>query len=277
MIALQAPAKVNLSLRLLGRRSDGYHELETLMVPLELADQLRMESTSAGIELSCSNPGLPQGPENLAWKAAALFFERSGIRAGVRIELEKHIPAQAGLGGGSSDAAAVLRGLNQLHDAPFAGDQLRALAAELGSDVAFFIGGRAAVCRGRGEQIEELKEWHHAWKLVLVFPPFGVSTAWAYSQWQTGRNAAPESEEVDGVRLVNDLETPVFGKYVVLRSLKNWLKSQPGVAAAMMAGSGSTIFAVVNESCQDQELQRAVAQQFGPTFRVCPTRLVPSS
>jgi 4-diphosphocytidyl-2-C-methyl-D-erythritol kinase len=243
-----APAKINLSLRVLGRREDGFHEIETHMVPLTLADELDIEWTVASIELTCSDPSLPTGPENLAYRAAQLFIERHPpVGRGVRLTLEKRVPHGAGLGGGSSDAAAVLLALNELSGLRLPAGQLASLAAELGSDVPFFVYRSAATCRGRGERVEPVALGEPL-PLLLIKPPFPIPTPWAYSRWR-------DSRELPGVRytpqqfpwgeLMNDLERPVFEKYLVLAELKMWLLEQPEVAGALMSGSGSTMLAVL--------------------------------
>src|SRR6476619_2464412 len=152
---LWAPAKINLSFEVKGRRPDGFHEIETLMVPISLKDRLTIEVSpgEAGIRFSCDDPLLPTGDDNLVVRAAKLFREQTGNDAGVEITLEKKIPHGAGLGGGSSDAGTTLMGLNDLLQAGMPQDELLKLAAELGSDVPFFIVRSAAICRGRGELV----------------------------------------------------------------------------------------------------------------------------
>ena len=151
-----APAKINLNLRVLGRNeATGYHDLETWMVPVSLADELRVVlTTDPAITLTCSDPELDSASGNLAWKAAELFLRQTESRGGARIELHKHIPHGAGLGGGSSDAAAVLKALNDQSGRPLDGPGLEKMAAHLGSDVPFFIRGEPAMARGRGERLE---------------------------------------------------------------------------------------------------------------------------
>ncbi len=266
-----APAKINLSLRVLGRREDGFHALETLMVPLDLADEIALEDTGSpgadGIELVCSDPTLPHGSGNLAYRAAELFRARLGRGLpSVRIVLTKRIPHGAGLGGGSSDAATVLLALNERTQAGFSTTELAAMAAELGSDVPFFVHQRAAVCRGRGELIEPTK-FDHALSLLLFKPDFPVPTPWAYQRWR-------DSRELDGVlygpqpfawgELVNDLERPVFEKYLVLADLKMWLLRQPEVAGALLSGSGSTMLALLRDASASAEaLVARTRENFG--------------
>ncbi len=270
-----APAKINLSLRVLGRRADGFHEIETLMVPLSLADELEVDwqspapahSASAAIELECNDPSLPAGPENLAYRAAEIFRrDVAPDLAPVRISLTKRIPHGAGLGGGSSDAAAVLLALNELAQNRVSVMRLATLAAELGSDVPFFLAGGAAVCRGRGEIVQPVS-FGAQLPLLLLKPPFPVPTPWAYKQWR-------DSKPLPGVRyepqafawgeMVNDLERPVFEKYLMLAELKSWLLDQPEVAGALLSGSGSTVLAVLRTVTDDRTpLADRAMRQFG--------------
>ena len=177
-----APAKINLYLHITGRRADGFHELETLMVPISLDDLLEIELIPAGIAFTCSDPTLANAQDNLATMAARVFLEEFKVDTGVRIHLQKNVPVGAGLGGGSSDAAAVLLALRTLTGVKAEDAKLAELAARLGSDVPFFIYGRPAVCRGRGEIIEPttLRE---AYQGLLVHPGFGVPTPWAYKTY----------------------------------------------------------------------------------------------
>ncbi len=248
---LRAPAKINLSLRILSRRADGFHEIETLMTPASLYDDVRLTlSTIAGqIDFTCDDPSLPAGDDNLVMKAARLFLDATQTQQGLKISLSKQIPHRAGLGGGSSDAAAVLLGLNELLGATMSEDELAALGAQIGSDVPFFILRSASVCRGRGELVEPT-ELAGPIVLLLLKPAFGVPTAWAYSRWQDSRElpGVPyQPQEFCGLNFFNDLEQPVFEKYVFLARMKMWLIRQPEVGAAMLSGSGSTIFAVLRD------------------------------
>ncbi len=276
-LTLPAPAKVNLSLRVLGRRADGFHDIETLMVPLALADRVTLAAGERdGIEFHCDDPTLPTDGNNLAVRAATAFHERAGFVPRLRLTLEKHVPHGAGLGGGSSDAASVLLGLNEFHGFPLAPATLAELAATLGSDVPFFLVRGPAVCRGRGEQVEAAPRTFTGSRLPLLLlkPPFGVPTPWAYSRWRDAR-------EVPGVpyaaqtfawgELVNDLERPVFEKHVFLATLKGWLLAQPGVAGALMSGSGSTTLAVLHDPAGGADLARRAKAVFGEGLWTCET------
>jgi len=242
-----APAKINLSLRILNRRADGFHEIDTFIAPISLCDELTIERNKEGIDFRCDEPSVPTGDGNLVVRAAKTFFERTNLKPAVAIELRKKIPQGAGLGGGSSDAAATLIALNQLFKIKLSLEELAELGSGIGSDVAFFIFGSAATCSGRGEIVKP-KKLEQQLSILLLKPAFQVSTVWAYSRWQHSRElpgVCYGAQEFAGQTFVNDLERPVFGKFVFLAELKMWLVKQPEVAAALMSGSGSTIFAVM--------------------------------
>jgi 4-diphosphocytidyl-2-C-methyl-D-erythritol kinase len=273
---LQAPAKINLSFEIKGRREDGFHEIETLMAPITLSDRLTIErgKPGAGVKFSCDDPSLPAGEENLVVRAARLFQKTTKIEAGVEIYLEKKIPHGAGLGGGSSDAAATLLGLNELFETRLDQKTLVELAAEIGSDVPFFLLRCTATGRGRGEVVEPatLPACFH---LLLLKPNFGVPTPWAYARWKDSRELpgvdyAPQT--FSGVRLSNDLERPVFEKFVLLGHLKGWLRLQPEVGAALMSGSGSTVFAVLRDGVEAEKVAARVRESFDSMWtHVCTT------
>lgn len=248
---LRAPAKINLSFRVIGRRADGFHEVETLMAPISLHDELTITAhgEAGEIELLCDDPSLPAGEDNLVVRAARLFVRATnGVRS-VRIELKKRIPHGAGLGGGSSDAASTLLGLNQLFDAGLPVQELGNLAAEIGSDVPFFLFRSQAFCRGRGELVTPA-DIQQRMPLLLLKPAFGVPTPWAYSRWKDAvelPGVSYAAQEFGGLTFINDLERPVFEKHLFLAQLKMWLLAQSEVAVAMMSGSGSTMFAVLRD------------------------------
>ena len=278
-ISLTAPAKINLSLRILGKRPDGFHELETLMVPVDLADTVEVcHGDGHGITLTCNDPELPPGGDNLCVKAAEAFRAATGLYHGIAITLLKRIPHGAGLGGGSSDAAAVLKGLNELFDAPLVDEELHQIAASLGSDVPFFLGSGAAWCRGRGEILESACALPKR-TLLLIKPPFPVPTAWAYKKYAELKESGklpdqPEKHFLEDLDIVNDLEAPVFDKYVLLPVMKAWLREQLGVESAFMTGSGSTMVAVMAPGSSDHQiaaLKQGVGAKFGETMWVCRT------
>lgn len=266
---LRAPAKVNLHLRICGKRADGFHDLETLMVPLSLADDIMVE-TSLGrtVRVECDNPEVPLGEKNLAAVAAHRFSHHTGRQFAARIAITKRIPMGAGLGGGSSDAAAVLTALDTIFETRLGVAGLERIAAELGSDVPFFIRRHAAWCRGRGEQIEA---WNLPEKLPLLLlkPVFGVETPWAYQNWAASRDLPgldDREQDLGWVRIFNSLERPVFEKFLILPAMKRWLRAQPGVRAAAMSGSGSTMFAVLHEASVAEDLMARARVEFGESL-----------
>jgi 4-diphosphocytidyl-2-C-methyl-D-erythritol kinase len=264
-----APAKINLSLRVLRRRDDGFHEIESLLVPVSVFDRLEVElADGGGLVFTCDDATLATDDTNLVVRAARLFCAEVGLEPDLRIHLAKNIPHGAGLGGGSSDAAQTLLALNHLFCTELPHETLLSLAADLGSDVPFFIHGAAARAMGRGERIEPV-DFSHRLPLLLLKPPFGVPTPWAYQRWR-------ESREIPGIpysvqpepwgELVNDLERPVFEKHLVLATLKQWLLAQPEVTGALLSGSGSTVFAVLHNPTDALPLGARAAAEFGDTW-----------
>ncbi len=265
-----SPAKINLWLRVLGRRDDGFHEVATRLLRLSLADEVRLghHGTGRALKVNCSDPSLPVDDNNLAVRALHLFQERAGVGGSWRLHLKKRIPTGAGLGGGSGNAATVLRLANQLCGAPLSEEVLLELAAGIGADVAFFVlDAAAADGKGRGEQVTRV-EAGEPLTLVLIKPPFPVSTPWAYKQWK-GSHELPEVLYAPQITrwgaLVNDLERPVFEKYLLLPSLKSWLLEQPECQAALMSGSGSTMFAVTRAGAEAVRLAEKARAYAGET------------
>jgi 4-diphosphocytidyl-2-C-methyl-D-erythritol kinase len=261
-----APAKINLSLEILGRRPDGFHDLNSLMVPVSVFDELTFELNPEGdLEFVCPSPGIPLDEGNLVVRAARLFCNTFGILPQLRITLQKEIPHGAGLGGGSSDAATTLLALDSLFETRLERKDLAQLAAEIGSDVPFFIYQSAAWIGGRGERVSPVGGLPSV-PLLLVKPPFGVPTPWAYQHWQASQRlpgiSYEEQPSCTGL-LRNDLERPVFQKYILLADLKRWLLAQPEVEAALMSGSGSTVFALLHSKEAGFELGERLAVEFG--------------
>jgi 4-diphosphocytidyl-2-C-methyl-D-erythritol kinase len=268
-----APAKINLSLKVAGRRADGFHEIETLIVPISLADELVLEKKEPGegIVFQCDDPSIPAGPQNLVVRAARAFFNHTKVAADVRIELRKKIPHGAGLGGGSSDAASTLTGLNDLYETGLPRKALAELGAAIGSDVPFFFFRSAAICRGRGELVSP-QSLPDALSLLLLKPEFGVATASAYADWRDSQEipgVSYEPQELGGIKFFNDLERPVFQKFVFLAEIKMWLLKQPEVGAALMSGSGSTMFAVVNKLAEAEALAARAKAELDPKLWCC--------
>ncbi|MES2309738.1 MAG: 4-(cytidine 5'-diphospho)-2-C-methyl-D-erythritol kinase [Verrucomicrobiota bacterium] len=247
----QAPAKINLNLRILGKRADGFHELETFMLPISLADELRFIKREEGIQMTCSDASLPCDSSNLVWKAAALFLQTYAVKGGVEIHLEKKTPHGAGLGGGSSDAATVLLTLREMYQVSTSDEELAALSSQMGSDIPFFIYRKAAWCRGRGEIIEP-KELRNSYQGVLVHPGFGVPTPWAYKTYAQNPSQGVCGKDLGDVILQNDLEPPVFSKYIWMYPI-----------AEQNIRSRSAVFALTYPGVPREELLERFRLEFG--------------
>jgi 4-diphosphocytidyl-2-C-methyl-D-erythritol kinase len=272
-VQVLAPAKINLSLKIRGKRNDGYHELDTLIAPISLYDEIRVENgpQGKGIKFCCDDPSVPHGDDNLGVRAAKAFFETTKMERAISIDLKKKIPHGAGLGGGSSDAASVLLALNAFFDAKLSQNALAEIAAPIGSDVPFFLFQSAARCKGHGEMVAPVK-LNRQFSILLLKPGFVVSTAWAYSRWQHSREipGVPyEAQEFADLVFVNDLERPVFEKFVFLAQLKMWLLSQSEVGAALMSGSGSTMFAVMRENADADRVAKRAKTALDPELWTC--------
>ena len=276
-----SPAKINLYLRILGKRPDGYHELETVMLPLDFGDEITLQLRKTDLILECDNPNLPTDDSNLALRAAKLLVERCGVEHGAKITLRKRTPLAAGLGGGSSNAAAVLLGLRQLWGLRADDSLLRELAASLGSDVSFFITSSAALCRGRGEQIEPVS-CKFTGIILLVNPGFGISTKWAYESWAKANAASrltvnpPEvslllralaEDDLAGISrcLFNSLEAPSIKKFPVLDLIKKAMR-EGGAVSALMSGSGATVFGLFATAKAAERSVQQIREQFGPSM-----------
>lgn len=277
MMQVLAPAKINLSLKILRRRNDGFHEIETLMAPITLCDEIEIgKSDSKQIEFHCDDPSVPAGEDNLIGRAAKSFFAATRLKSAVSIDLKKKIPHGAGLGGGSSDAASTLLALNELFGTKLAREELAKLGEGIGSDVPFFIFQSLALCKGRGELVTPVK-LKEKLSILLLKPAFVVSTAWAYSRWQDSREIPAvryTGQEFDGQIFANDLERPVFEKFVFLAELKMWLLQQAEVGAALMSGSGSTVFAVLRENADANVIAKRAKAELDPELwtSACKTR-----
>ena len=247
-LILKTPAKINLCLRILGLRADGYHELITWMQQISLYDEVRVEPGGERILVYADREGVPDGRENIVHRAARALREASGRKAlGARIYLKKNIPAGAGLGGGSGNAAGALWALNRTWSLGMRRRELGEVAARVGSDVPFFLHGPAAVCRGRGERVEEREALGSGW-FLLVRPPVALSTqeVYAWSREKIDREGRNFEKKNDPARLGryeygNDLEEIVFPRYPELAGLCEALVRH-GAVRAMMSGSGSTVF-----------------------------------
>ncbi len=274
-LVLNSTCKVNLLLNILGKREDGFHELESIIQPVPLFDELRFERGGQGIELTCSDPRLSVDKDNLVHRAASLFLKKIDAD-GIRVHLQKNLPLAAGLGAGSSNAAFTLRALNELFDSPLSADDLHDLAAFLGSDVPFFLQDNPALVTGRGEVVKPLEPFPALLGrgLLLIHPGFGVSTPWAYqalaempnAYGNEGKAAATlRSLQAGGlVGFANSLEAPVFQKHAVLPILKKFL-AENGALVALMSGSGSTTFAITEGRPAAEALRAKYHEHFGQT------------
>ena len=268
VISLKAPAKVNLFLEILGKRDDGYHEIETIMQEIDLADSLQFEETQEGVTLECNDKNIPANQDNLVCKAANLILEECGIKKGVLINLEKNIPVGAGLGGGSSDAATTLKALNSLWKVGLNNEELMEFAAKLGSDIPFFINGKTALCRGRGELITPV-EVRNRMDYIILFPRVHISTETIYKNLKIDLtkkrkdvsfflDALKYSEAASISKLLfNRLEEIIFATYPDLLQVKSTLESF-GFCGLSISGSGSAFFGLCNDRHQAEVIKSKI-------------------
>jgi 4-diphosphocytidyl-2-C-methyl-D-erythritol kinase len=287
-----APAKINLYLRIIGRRPDGYHLLDSVMVPISLYDDIHITVApgeqgvarpGAALVVHCDDPTVPDGETNLAYKAAALVCQEARLQARICIHLRKRIPAGAGLGGGSSNAATVLKSLNTLLALRWTEARLRELGARLGADVPFFIPCRPAHIGGIGDIVTTVPPLPVC-SMVLVVPPFSVSTPWAYRRFDELLPADPASAQpwqlLPGqwpprACLINDLERAVLPAYPLIAALKEDLR-RLGAEGALMSGSGSSVFGIFRHHTVAEQAVTAL-QAHGRVFLVEPLPGPPGS
>ena len=268
VISLKAPAKVNLFLEILGKRDDGFHEIETIMQEIDLADSLQFEETQEGVTLECNDKNIPANQDNLVCKAANLILEECGIKKGVLINLEKNIPVGAGLGGGSSDAATTLKALNSLWKIGLNNEELMEFAAKLGSDIPFFINGKTALCRGRGELITPV-EVRNRMDYIILFPRVHISTETIYKNLKIDLTKkrkdvsffldALKYSEVASISklLFNRLEEIIFATYPDLLQVKSTLESFD-FCGLSISGSGSAFFGLCNDKHQAEVIKSKI-------------------
>lgn len=279
-VTVHACAKINLSLRVLGIRADGYHELRTTFQSLSLHDTLTFERTRGPFELTCDDPGCPADQSNLVWKAAQAMWQlrgRSGAVRGVRVHLAKRIPSQAGLGGGSSDAAATIRALSLLwqFDRPIGVWEV--VGRHLGADVPYFLHGGTALGVERGDVLYPLRDLSKAW-VVIARPDFGVSTKDAFGWWDAAvlggkeprRAPMAAGDETESLDWRNDLESHVCARHPAITRLVKRLKIG-GARLAAMSGSGSAVFALFD---QKTKAEGAAAAVRGPGVEVWLARTI---
>lgn len=260
-------AKINLFLRVIRRRPDGYHNLLSLMCAVELADEMTLNFRCQGIAVSCNHAEVPVDQRNTAWRAARFFFEKLGLEPRLHIQINKNIPVAAGLGGGSSNAATVLTALNRAYGTPLSHGQIMAAGRAIGADVPFFITGGPAWAAGIGDRLRPVRGLP-AWNVVLVNPGFAVSTADTYKNLNLRltkcqqklkyyplvlRGSAPAGF------LCNDLESVTLARYTELADIKNYLL-ELGAVGALMSGSGPTVFGLFDSRQQASEIRMSLAQ-----------------
>jgi 4-diphosphocytidyl-2-C-methyl-D-erythritol kinase len=265
-LILPAHAKINLGLYVLGKRSDGYHDIWTIFQELEFHDTLYFRKQSEKLIITTNQPMLPVGKDNLVWQAIQLLHQRTSCPEAVAIHIEKNIPLGAGLGGGSSNAAAALIGMNQLFHLGLTHHELAVIGTELGSDIPFFLYGGTALARGRGEKIQPLSGFPSVW-VLLINPGIHISSGWAYKNLNLKLTNFKEIisvlPELNGIvvtgsnpsSLKNMLEEPVMKKYPVIGSIKAQLLDN-GAEWAMMCGSGSTVFGIFSSKASIEKARQ---------------------
>jgi 4-diphosphocytidyl-2-C-methyl-D-erythritol kinase len=267
-VSVRSHAKINLGLRILGKRGDGYHDIETLFHTIELSDRLFAKEAEKGIHVACSFPGVPQDSENIVFAAAQRTLEAAGSTKGVSIEIEKQIPPGGGLGGASTNAAAAIEALDHLFTLGLPLKKKCEIARELGSDVPFFVRGGAAVGTGKGDELEYIKA-RAKFDLVVVYPGFPISTRWAYEKANSGLTqvdfdinilgSALKQGDLDSLcrGLHNSFEEVVFKYHPELCEIKRKMIGL-GALGALLTGSGSCVFCIV----RDGESARTLASEF---------------
>lgn len=259
MLYIKAPAKINLTLDVLYKRPDNYHEIEMIMTTVDLADRIGLQGTAKGIHIQSADRFVPNDSRNLAYQAAQLIKDTFNIKTGVIISLDKQIPVAAGLAGGSSDAAATLKGLNQLWQLNLSLDELAELGAKIGSDVSFCVYGGTALATGRGEVIEELPAPPHCW-VILAKPSLGVSTADVYGAFDPDKANHPDTQAMIAAlregdyeamcsNLGNALESVTMNLHPEVGQIKEQM-IKFGADAVLMSGSGPTVFGLVNQEAR---------------------------
>jgi 4-diphosphocytidyl-2-C-methyl-D-erythritol kinase len=284
-VKIRAPAKINLGLRVVGKRADGYHLLDTIIVAVSLYDEIdirKVRATSknqtgdALIKISCNHPDVPQGEENIVYRAARLILKKTQRAQPISIHIKKNIPVGAGLGGGSSDAAATLVGLNRLFKLRLSIASLKKMAISLGADLPFFIQARPVRAQGIGERLRPLRDMPRFWA-VIVYPGFPVSTAWVYGNLLrkltkpiVNTSITPSLKSLDGLtrQLENDLEGVTLKRYPEIGGLKQKLLHE-GALRVLMSGSGSSVFGIfVSKQAAAKAFRRLRQEEGSQAFLV---------
>jgi 4-diphosphocytidyl-2-C-methyl-D-erythritol kinase len=278
-VKIRAPAKINMRLRVIGKRADGYHLLDTILLPVSLYDEIDISkvrpidgktASQNRITVSCNDPLVPAGRKNLAYQAALLILGDARASAPVHIRIHKRIPLGAGLGGGSTDAAATLVGLNRLLRLGYTSKRLEQMSLALGADVPFFVKAVPARARGIGERLSPLRAVPRLW-LIILYPNFPVSTAWVYRNLPSKLTKAIANTSINlslgspanlNKLLVNDLETVTMGRYPRIGLLKEELARQ-GAVGTLMSGSGSSVFGIFPSRRSAQHAWRRLRKDKG--------------
>ncbi|MBY7026751.1 MULTISPECIES: 4-(cytidine 5'-diphospho)-2-C-methyl-D-erythritol kinase [Clostridium] len=273
---IKAYAKINISLDVIGKRDDGYHLLKMIMQNIDLYDIVQVEKISNGIKLKCNKPYVPTDERNLAYKAAKLFKETYNIKSGIYINIEKNIPVSAGLAGGSTDAAAVLKIMNKMFNINVTQSELMNLGLKLGADVPYCICGGTALCEGIGEKVTKLKPFRDK-ILVVVKPPFGVSTKEVYKAFDLSKvifhpktnelisNIEKNNIEFISNNMKNLLENVTLGRYKIISTIKEEINIC-GALGSMMSGSGPTVFGFFDDMLKAQKCYEKMKEKYVDVF-----------
>lgn len=273
---LKGYAKINLALDVVGKREDGYHLLKMIMQNIDLYDEIEVEIQKEGITIVCDKPYVPVDERNIAYKAAKLFMDKYNIKSGVKINIIKNIPVSAGLAGGSTDGAAVLKAMNNLFNINASIYELMELGVKLGADVPYCIKGGTAICEGIGEKVTPLNKFKDV-IIILVKPPFGVSTKEVYAGLDINKiNKHVEMDalidamndknlEIVSKKMKNHLENVTLKKHKILIGLKKELLSQ-GAVGTMMSGSGPSVFAIFDDMMKAQKTYENMKKKYKEVF-----------
>jgi 4-diphosphocytidyl-2-C-methyl-D-erythritol kinase len=268
-LTLKSYAKINLCLFVLKKREDGYHEIFSVMQAIDLHDRLTLHKTGERIVIRCDHPGVPEDESNLAYRAADLLFKETNLKGGVRIDIKKQIPVSAGLGGGSSNAAFTLRGLNQLFDLKLSVQKLHCIASRIGSDVPFFLYSGQAAAKGRGEKIVPTELYRDYW-VVLVCPNMIISTQRVYQNvkidltrdgWSINLNSCDNKGDFFETlrQFDNDLEKVVTSGHAIIGQIKRTLENS-GAMKSSMSGSGPAVYGLFERKPQAEEVARKLTR-----------------
>ncbi|MGL4570283.1 MAG: 4-(cytidine 5'-diphospho)-2-C-methyl-D-erythritol kinase [Clostridium sp.] len=273
---IKAYAKINIALDVIGKREDGYHLLRMIMQGIDLYDEITIEKIEKGITISCNKPYVPKDERNLAYKAAKLFMDKFNIKSGISIDINKNIPVSAGLAGGSTDCAAVLKLMNKMFNKNLSDKELMGLGVKLGADVPYCINGGTALCEGVGEVITQLKPFKDK-ILVLVKPPFGVSTKGVYQEFDLSKvvfhpnveglmkNMANDNIGYVSKNMKNLLENVTLLKYKEIIGIKQAMM-ECGALGSMMSGSGPTVFAFFEDMVKAQKCYETMKKKYKDVF-----------